>query len=425
MENLPKVSVIIPVYNVEQYLAACLDSVLSQTLNDIEVICVNDGSTDRSLEILREYEDKDKRIIVITQTNRGQGKARNVGIDIAKGDYISFVDSDDMIVPDCLEKLYECSENERLEIVSSEIDVIYEDESLREITSEDYYNKKGSYNHIYSGKILFANMIDNNDFCVSANILFIKREWLKSVGIVFPTDIYFEDNVFCLKCYAKAKRMKQIPFRGYIYRVRKFSTMTSQIDFKRVYSWLDVFREQLALLLDDKDDELFQTALVKYIKIYSSYIQTIFSKLEWLPDIDLPPIHNLIKFLLNLDKLDKDENKLLLLGFEKLVADSKGAIIYGAGEVGKYVVKYLYKVGLQRFVKFYTVSEIKKGAQYLDEVSILPLDSINKKDDALILLCSNDKHQSEMKQKLAELKISNYFALNGRLRKLIREAVNN
>ena len=90
-----KVSVILPVYNVEKYLKECLDSILNQTLQEIEVICVDDGSTDRSLEILREYEKKDKRVIVLTQENKGAGAARNKGLAIAKGEYLSFLDSDD------------------------------------------------------------------------------------------------------------------------------------------------------------------------------------------------------------------------------------------------------------------------------------------------------------------------------------------
>jgi len=92
---MPLVSVVIPVYNVERYLGECLDSILKQTLDDIEVICVDDGSNDNSLEILKDYADKDKRIIILQQDNQGAGVARNYGMSIAKGKYLSFLDSDD------------------------------------------------------------------------------------------------------------------------------------------------------------------------------------------------------------------------------------------------------------------------------------------------------------------------------------------
>ncbi len=101
-----KGSVIIPVYNAEKYLAQTLDSVLSQSLRDIEVICVDDGSSDRSLEILHEYEKKDNRVIVISQENGGAGKARNTGLEVAKGEYLSFLDADDFFDPDMLSKAY-------------------------------------------------------------------------------------------------------------------------------------------------------------------------------------------------------------------------------------------------------------------------------------------------------------------------------
>lgn len=113
----PKVSVIIPVYNVEKYLRECLDSVLGQTLKDIEVICVDDGSTDSSLDILREYEQKDPRVKVLTQPNTNAGAARNHGLRHAKGKYLSFLDSDDFFDSAMLKKAYERCEKDKLEVV--------------------------------------------------------------------------------------------------------------------------------------------------------------------------------------------------------------------------------------------------------------------------------------------------------------------
>ena len=90
-----KVSIIVPIFNVDKYLEACLDSLICQTLKDIEIICVNDGSTDNSLEILNQYQGKEKRLKIFSQENKGVSAARNLGLQIAKGDYILFVDADD------------------------------------------------------------------------------------------------------------------------------------------------------------------------------------------------------------------------------------------------------------------------------------------------------------------------------------------
>ena len=133
-----KVSVILPVYNVEKYLKECLDSILNQTLQEIEVICVDDGSTDRSLEILREYEKKDKRVIVLTQENKGAGAARNKGLAIAKGEYLSFLDSDDFFASGMLEEAYRRCVEKKAQIC------VYQVLRYNEKTKETIYDK-GSF----------------------------------------------------------------------------------------------------------------------------------------------------------------------------------------------------------------------------------------------------------------------------------------
>ena len=94
---MTKISAILPVYNVEQYIKDCLDSIINQTMDDIEIICVNDGSLDNSLQVLEEYAQKDARIKIISQENQGQGIARNNGLKIANGEYITFIDPDDWV----------------------------------------------------------------------------------------------------------------------------------------------------------------------------------------------------------------------------------------------------------------------------------------------------------------------------------------
>ena len=116
----PKISIIIPVYNVERYLRECLDSVVNQTLKDIEIICVNDGSTDGSPSILKDYASQDDRIVVINKCNAGYGAAMNDGLDMAKGEYIGIVESDDYILPEMYETLYETAKSrEQIDIVKS------------------------------------------------------------------------------------------------------------------------------------------------------------------------------------------------------------------------------------------------------------------------------------------------------------------
>ena len=109
--NPPQISVIIPVFNVEKFLPQCLDSVTEQNFADIEIICIDDGSTDKSPEILSRYADRDPRIRIISRTNGGLSAARNAGLKIARGKYIFFIDSDDWIEPNTLEKLFATAES--------------------------------------------------------------------------------------------------------------------------------------------------------------------------------------------------------------------------------------------------------------------------------------------------------------------------
>ena len=129
-----KVSVILPVYNVSSYLRQCLDSIVNQTLKDIEIICVDDGSTDDSPEILKEYEEKDKRIKVYYRENAGAGAERNFGIQKASGKYLSFLDSDDFFEPDMLEEAYKKAEECSAELVM--------------FRSDQYESEKGTYKSV-------------------------------------------------------------------------------------------------------------------------------------------------------------------------------------------------------------------------------------------------------------------------------------
>ena len=149
----PKISIIIPVYNAETYLYRCLASVISQTLSDIEVICVNDGSTDNSLSILYEYQKKDKRFKVITQNNMGLSCARNNALKYAQGKYIGFVDADDTIEKDFYLLLYNNAERYKAEIACG---MISSPESIR---------KTDIKNFTYQEKITVVKVSDINKIC--------------------------------------------------------------------------------------------------------------------------------------------------------------------------------------------------------------------------------------------------------------------
>ncbi len=125
----PKVSIVLPIYNVSEYLRKSLNSLVKQTLQEIEIICINDGSTDNSLEIVKEYAKRDNRIVVVDKKNEGQGIARNLGINMAKGEYIGFVDPDDWVKPDMYEKMYNQAKKFSSEIVICDLSKYVEEKN--------------------------------------------------------------------------------------------------------------------------------------------------------------------------------------------------------------------------------------------------------------------------------------------------------
>lgn len=211
---MPKVSVIIPIYNVEQYLSRCLDSVLAQTLKDIQVICINDCSSDNSLKVLNEYAIKDSRLNVIDlKQNKGAAFARNRGLEIATGEFLGFVDPDDYIDLDYYEKLYNEAIKEDADIVKCIRKTVHQDGN---ITTSKLNNKiqKNKYNFtyewttaIYKSSVVFENNITFPEECRKAqDVVFLNRCLLKSKNLVLI------DNTFYYACKREnSLNAKKIP----------------------------------------------------------------------------------------------------------------------------------------------------------------------------------------------------------------------
>lgn len=199
---MPKISVIIPVYNVEKYLSECLDSVINQTFSDIEIICINDGSTDNSEKILKKYAKKDKRIKIISQNNSGVVTARNKAIASAKSEYIYPLDSDDIITPDCLEKLYNA-------IISGKGDII---------TNRVMYFGRENYEFVLPKPNKY-NMAHCN--CLVNAALFKKSDFEKSSGFDTKFNTALEDYDFWLNMVFKQnKKIYRIPEILFYYRLK-------------------------------------------------------------------------------------------------------------------------------------------------------------------------------------------------------------
>jgi len=231
-----KVSVILPCYNVEPYLAQCLDSLIGQTLHDIEIICVDDKSTDNSLKIMREYAKRDKRIRIITSNkNHGQGLARNRGIQLARGEYIGFVDPDDWVSLDYYETLYNQAQNLDSEIVIANY-VIYNVEK-RTISTVPFWKRALSNHNSIPVDIAVGQNIERDlmlqTLLISpcfAWLRIYKADFIKNNDVLFADIRSQQDCIFVLKAMLLAKNISYCPFGTYFYRVHQKSTVRTLPD---------------------------------------------------------------------------------------------------------------------------------------------------------------------------------------------------
>ena len=255
--GIPRVSVIIPVYNVEKYLRECLDSIVNQTLREIEIICVDDGSTDGSPEILREYGEKDCRITIISQENRGISSARNHGADIASGEYFYFMDGDDILERDALSRLYQLSEEKSLDVLYFDGESFFETEELKEIKKNyiTYYARKGDYSRVMTVPQMLHEMIAMDEYRSSLCLQFISSVHYRQENLRFEEGIIGEDNIFTFQCIMPAHRVYHMKEAFFHRRVRGNSVMTSAGKFEQVYGF---FAGYLAIERAFRDNQLNQ-----------------------------------------------------------------------------------------------------------------------------------------------------------------------
>lgn len=238
-----KVSVIVAVYNMERYLEDCLDSLLAQTLREIEIICINDGSVDSSLYILEKYAEKDARIAVYGQKNAGLSVTRNRGLLRASGEYVYFMDSDDMLRPNALEELYKKSVEKKLDVLYFNGRTFYENKTLQEKYPEfeGYYGRKGRYPELCTGPEMFRQMRELDEYRTNVGIQFFCRTYLLEQNLTFQPGILHEDNAFTFQAMLLAERAGYMDRTFFDRRVRENSIMTAEAKFAHTYGYFKSF----------------------------------------------------------------------------------------------------------------------------------------------------------------------------------------
>lgn len=425
---MTKVSIIVPVYNVEQYLPTCLDSILAQTLEDIEVICVDDGSTDQSPAILDDYAKKDSRLRVIHKGNRGYGHSMNVGIDAASGEYIGIVESDDCILPNMYETLYSIAKDNDLDLVKS--DVIFWWKTLRytcEYHREDLYSYYGKVLDTSNRKLFFQ-------FFMNTWTGVYKKSFLNENNIHHneTPGAAYQDNGFWIQTLSFCERAMWLKDAFYLYRqdnplasIKNKSnvmTMVNEYDFVSkileekhkereldICNYYRIFRHRgVFLRIADDLKRGYCDVIIKDFERYRELAAENKGLYEWLERVYTDPNKFCEEFVRvkqeTLQKLECAEN----------------IIIYGAAWLGQTAMRILACQGMQKKILCFAISA-GKTAEGVGNLSVRCIDDLEQyKDNSVIVMGVNDYTRSycQMKEQLKKLgflntvdlsQLTNYF----------------
>lgn len=279
--NEIKISVIIPVYNVQKYLEECLESVINQSLKEIEIICINDGSTDNSKQILESYKKKYLQIKLIEQKNKGLSYSRNLGLKLSKGKYIYFLDSDDFLKEKkSLELIYNIAEKNEVDLIINNFDNYFE--NTRKFKKENLLNLN-DVKKIYKGtKILNYGLKNKKNFSISVNRL-MRRKVIEKENLYFIENIYYEDVEYNIRSLVFFEKVMYNPEVTMVYRRRNNSITTAKIGQKNINSYYIVAIKIQNFLKERKKNSvklLYQQAA---ICLYKSCIEVLKNKNLVLP----------------------------------------------------------------------------------------------------------------------------------------------
>ena len=280
--NKPKVSVIIPVYNTVTYVEEAIRSIMNQKLRDIEIIIIDDGSTDNSLSVIKKLALEDSRIKFHLQTNQGLSNTRNYGIKTASGEYIHFMDSDDVLASEAFEICHQICMEENLDFVFFDADSFSDD---NDISLGFDYQRTYLFEErkVYSGKEMLDIMLDKNRYRASACLNFIKRNFIEQYKLNFYPDIIHEDELFTSELYLYAERVSCIHRTFYYRRLRRDSIMIKKFVYKNIEGYLTVIKQLKLISQRNEDLKMIIDKLISYIlnpAVYNSKNLSIMNRIR-------------------------------------------------------------------------------------------------------------------------------------------------
>ena len=393
-----EISVVIPIYNVEEYAAQCLDSVLNQTMTDYEILCVDDGSTDGSMQIIEQYVKRNSKIRILKHTcNRGLSAARNTGIENAQGKYIYFLDSDDMIIPETLEELLECAEKTNADIIYFNMKKIYGDE-IGEARNKQHLNYENP-GEIYTGKEMFCIFTEEKNIKFAAWRQFYRKDFLSENHIYFREGILHEDDLFSFICAMNAKRVINIEKEYYLYRQRDGSIM-STVSEKRLKSKFILAVEIFKYWHSQHFSDRMNQALAYYFQ--ELLLDFLYEK-DWFVSYENPNAGNCAEnYLYGLITggikryADLSEKKI------ELLKNAQEVIVFGAGRAANNIIEILQREKIE--IVAVAVSDKKHLAKTCRGIEIKEIgDLLSYRNTAVVVVGVTEFYQKEVEVLLTEM----------------------
>lgn len=408
MEEI-KVSVIVPVYNAEKFLSECLDSLVGQTLQDIEIICVDDGSTDGSFGILQKYEKECPKVKVLSNPrNMGQPTSRNKGIAEARGKYIQFVDADDFIEKDAARGLFELAEENRTDMLYMGMK-IHMEEGL-EVKAVPC-GIRGEYPDTYGGKELLQILTEKNEFFYYTWSVFYRSSFLKENGLLYRELVCGQGGNFIPRCLCRAKRVKVCGREYYHYRVHGSSiTHTEKAPKELLFGKIMRYIDVLQLFSMEEDSLELETFLEATHRKLMGGINSLTGLEKTELEGRMPS--NFARHIFHV--LCQDGHTYSIdLPQERLsrIRGRKNIIIYGAGYASKDVLDVVQQNQMEMLG--FAVTKRKGGKTNLFGHHIYEIRELAcYKSTALVLVAANRKYNQEILDILQQYGFEDYIFLN-------------
>ena len=393
LDSAPLVSVIVPVFNSEKYLSKCLDSILNQDYPNIEVICIDDSSTDNSKKILEDYSIKEKKIKIIAHTkNRGPSAARNSGLDLARGKYILFVDGDDCISRELLYITVSCAEKNNLDEVSFDYKTFREDEEPE--GQESRILTDGYTENVISGIDYFVSREKENRPGRTAWAWLYLRSFIEINGLRFYEGILHEDLLFYYNTIIKAKRVVHIEEDLYYYRTSEDSIMTG-FRGNRAVSLYIVFSE----IYDDWVKHEYTAEENQAIGDFMQLIWCTFQRALMRGENNELEVEN--NYARNFQfKLAAglQANKYGVIGISdmEILKKQKKIMLFGMGNVAVEIVKQLETYHL--YPDTVLVSKVYKGIDTFNDIPVKTLDEVETSEETAVIIATRRSRWEELEK---------------------------